>query len=287
MTGSSRLRAFSSALLLLLVLAACAQPGERPSDLDGLFGLGPVESFTLQSEGLDRDFYIYVRLPRGYAERDCAWPVVYLLDGGILFPMLSPHQLMLEIDEQAPPLVMVGISYGGLGFRNGNLRSTDYTAPAAEPEYYGGASAYQAFLAEELLPRIEASYRVDPDSSLIVGQSLGGQFTLYSALTRPELFSAYLSINPALHRNLDFFLDLAPSDRDRPTPLLITRSSEESAPLAEPLESWLTDWPLRHPDALALQVESLPGQFHASSAPEAYRSAMAWWSPSTAGCAAD
>jgi predicted alpha/beta superfamily hydrolase len=264
--------------MMLVSLLLIAPVAGASSPLDRLFGLGPaVETFTVASEGLERDFHIYVRLPRAYDEADCDWPVVYVLDGGILFPMLAPYQLMLEIDELAPQVVMVGISYGGLGFANGNLRSTDYTAPAPEPEYWGGADAYQDFLADELIPRINSDYRVDHDSSLVLGQSLGGQFTLYTALTRPSLFSRYLSINPALHRNAEYFVSLEPADRDAPTPILLTRSSEERPALVVALDEWLLGRSDAQRDALALDIEVLEGEHHASSAPSAYRAAMGWW----------
>jgi predicted alpha/beta superfamily hydrolase len=265
------------ALLLAGLLWAAVSPASEGRRLERLFGLGPVDTFTLESETLGRDFHIYVRLPRDYAESDCDWPVVYMLDGGILFPMLAPLHLMMEIDELAPPAVLVGISYGGLGYAKGNMRSTDYTAPAPEPEYYGGADDYQRFLAEELVPRIDAGYRVDHERSLVLGQSLGGQFTLYTALTRPGLFGAYLSINPALHRNLDYFLDLEPAARTAATPLMITRSSEEDARLSAPLDRWLQDWRSGGSSALALTVRPLEGQHHASSGPAAYLEAIRWW----------
>ncbi|WP_181918921.1 alpha/beta hydrolase [Wenzhouxiangella sediminis] len=259
-----------------LALAGPSTDGES-TPLARLFGMGPAENFTIRSETLERDFHVYIRLPREYAESECDWPVVYMLDGGILFPMLAPLHLMMEIDDLAPPAVLVGISYGGLGYANGNMRSTDYTAPAPEPDYYGGADAYQRFLSEELIPKINRDYRVDHDRSLVLGQSLGGQFTLYTALTRPDLFGAYLSINPALHRNVEFFIELEPAARQDPTPLLITRASEDREPFRNALDQWLEHWRGREAGSLALSVQGLEDEHHASSAPAAYRQAMAWW----------
>lgn len=256
-------------------------PASDSEALDRLFGMGPAQSFTIHSRTLERDFHIYVRLPTGYEESECDWPVVYMLDGGILFPMLAPYHFMMEIDELAPPAVLVGISYGGLGFANGNLRSTDYTAPAPEPDYYGGASVYQQFLEKELIPRVTKEFRVDHERSLVVGQSLGGQFTLYTALTRPQLFGAYLSINPALHQNVEYFLDLEASPVEEPTPILITRASEEHEQLQLALDRWLEHWQSTESHALDISVETLENQHHASSAPAAYRFAVEWWSPGT------
>lgn len=273
-------RKTASAWLLFCALVLSGTSAAADSTpLDRLFGLGPVETFTLHSERLARDFYIYVRVPQQYDESDCDWPVVYMLDGGILFPMLAPYHFMLEIDELAKPAVLVGISYGGLGFDNGNLRSTDFTAPAPEPEFYGGASDYQEFLTAELIPRINQGFRVDHRQSLVLGQSLGGQFTLYTALTRPDLFAAYLSINPALHRNVEHFLGLDPAERDQPARLMITRASEDGEPFRIALDHWLAHWRATESDALDLSVETLEDQHHASSAPAAYRAAFEWWAP--------
>jgi uncharacterized protein len=276
MKPSTRLFLTSWVVLFGLALANASATADSV-ELERLFGMGPAKTFTIRSEILDRDFHVYVRLPLKYEESDCDWPVVYMLDGGILFPMLTPYHFMLEIDELAPPAVLVGISYGGLGFDNGNMRSTDYTAPAPEPEYYGGASAYQEFLAEELIPRVRKDYRIDQERSLVLGQSLGGQFTLYTALTRPDLFGAYLSINPALHRNVEYFIDLEPAERASPAPLMITRASEDGEPFRIALDRWLEHWRSAQSDALDLSVTPLEGQHHASSAPAAYRAALAWW----------
>ena len=272
-------------VLLCLVSLSLTQSNAHASehDLTRLFGMGPVDSFTIQSELLERDFHIFVRKPLRYDGVDCDWPVVYLLDGGILFPMLSPLQLMMEFDELTPPVVMVGISYGGLGFSNGNYRSTDFTAPAEEPAFYGGASEFQDFLADELIPRIESDYRIDQGDSLILGQSLGGQFALLTALTRPELFGHYLSINPALHQNLNYFLNLQPEPRAEPTALMITRATEDELRFSGPLQQWLTERGQSGRETLDLEIRWLAGEHHASSAPAAYRAALPWWSPSTCG----
>ena len=67
-----------------------------------------------------------------------------------------------------------------------------------------GDISYHLF--EELIPLIESAYPSDDQQRIIFGQSLGGQFVLYTALTDPALFHGHIASNPALHRNLDFFL---------------------------------------------------------------------------------
>ena len=119
--------------------------------------------------------------------------------------MLAPYYFLLKFDEPMPEAIIVGISYGANSRAEGNYRGTDYTAPSPERETYGGASAYQNFLADELLPLIERKYRVDKTRRILFGQSIAGQFVLYSAMTRPDLFWGRIASNPALHRNLEFF----------------------------------------------------------------------------------
>lgn len=268
--------------LILTIGCAAGGGGRGPVEApDPLFGLGDRKTFTITSERLGRDFHVLVRLPRSYADSDRAYPMAFLLDGGILFPMLAPYQLMMEVEGSAGEVIVVGISYGGLGFANGNLRSTDYTAPSPEVAYFGGATAYQDFLADELLPRLRREYRIDPDRTVLFGQSLGGQFAIHAALTRPELFSTFVAINPALHANLDYFLALRPSVGAASTSLLLALGTEEESRYRDPVMAWLGAR-LAAPDAnVSLEIVELGGRHHATSAPGAYFEAVRRIAPSS------
>lgn len=261
-------------LMLLILLAT----GNARADewLDRLFGMGQPDTFTLTSETLDRDFHVYVRLPQGYEASDDVWPVIYLLDGGILFPMLVPYHFMLTIDEIAPEAIIVGISYGGLGFANGNMRATDYTIASDEVEHYGGAPMFQSFLESQLLPSIDERYRADPARRVLVGQSLGGQFVLYSALTRPDLFWGHVAVNPALHRNLAFFRDFPSTAGAQRTRLFVGAATLDDPRFREPALEWIAEWKGRDESHLDLEVASLTGEHHASAAPAAYKAGLRW-----------
>jgi predicted alpha/beta superfamily hydrolase len=265
-------------LIVTMLLATAAASGNARADecLDRLFGMGQPDTFTLASETLERDFHVYVRLPQGYQESDESWPVIYLLDGGILFPMLAPYHFMLTIDGVAPEAILVGISYGGLGFSNGNMRSTDYTAASVERDHYGGAPAFQSFLESQLLPLIDERYRTDPGRRVIVGQSLGGQFVLYTALTRPELFWGHIAINPALHRNLAYFRDYPSAAGTQRTRLFVGAATLDDPRFREPALEWIDEWTGREESHLDLEVASLAGEHHASAAPAAYKAGLRW-----------
>ena len=105
------------------------------------------------------------------------------------------------------------------------------------------------------------------DHDCVIVTDLGGFIANY----RPA------SINPALHRNVEYFIDLEPAERASPAPLMITRASEDGETFRAALDRWLEHWQSAQSDALDLSVKPLEGQHHASSAPAAYRAALAWW----------
>lgn len=220
---------------------------------------------------MDRGFHLIVKLPRDYSAEGDAYPTVYLLDGGALFPMLTGYYNYLHWEAVVPDLIVVGISYGTDTAPEGNYRSTDYTAPSPEREHYGGAGRFQAVLRDQILPLIETRYHADPTQRVLFGQSIGGQFVVYSAMTEPSLFAGHIASNPALHRNLEFFLNVkeAPKSGSR---LLVIRGANDHDRFKEPADKWVAYWQDQG-NRLPLDMEALelPGYGHFSLAPESFR----------------
>ena len=142
----------------ILVAAIFLAASASASELDTRFlqGLGDSHYLQVESESVGRNFHIYVMLPDGY-EQDVerTYPTIYVLDGGALYPLLVSYYRYLNFSEEVPDAIIVGISYGSDSFEGGNYRSTDYTAPSEERDYWGGAGAFQTFLSDDLMPRIE------------------------------------------------------------------------------------------------------------------------------------
>jgi len=61
----------------------------------------------------------------------------------------------------------------------------------------GGMPAFFTFLRNELIPRIDSTYRTMP-WRVFVGHSFGGITTLNALYTIPETFNAYVAIDPSL-----------------------------------------------------------------------------------------
>lgn len=241
--------------------------------------LGQTHYRLLRSRLLEHDYHIYVRLPETYAEiPERRYPTVYLLDGGVQFPMLASYYHNLIKAEEIPELIVVGISYGTEDFRAGNNRSHDYSAPAEGATHWGGASCFQTFLAEELIPMIESRYRAMPDRRIIVGQSMGGQFVLFTALTRPELFWGHLAGNPALHRNLAFFLKppAATGDEAMRPRVFVASASHDNPRFRGPALEWMNHWTAAAEKPFDLRAVTLQGHSHFSTPPLLFRDGLRW-----------
>ncbi len=264
-----------SALVAALVLSSTAG-----ADHPVPHGIADTRHHHIESETLDRGFGLYVYLPEGYEDNaQQSYPTLYLLDGGLLYPLLAGYYRYLRIGDEVPPMIIVGISYPGIGFANGNLRSTDFTAPSDERDYYGGALPFQAFLREELFPLIESRYRSRADRRIVLGHSLGGQFALHAAQTEPTLFWGHIASNPALHRNLDYFLATVPgasTDASTDARVFVISGTLDAARFRKPARAWIDHWSAAEDKPWTLEARYAEGHTHLSLPPVAFRQGVAW-----------
>lgn len=268
------------AAALLLALAPATSPAAT-IETRHLQSLGEVVYHEFHSRGLGRVFHVFVDLPEDYAASGESYPIVYLLDGGNTFPLAAAQHHFLRLGGEAARVILVGISYGADTFREGNLRQTDFTAPAAQRDFWGGAAEFQDMLAGELLPMIEGAYRADPARRILFGNSLGAQFVLYAAVTRPGLFYGLIASSPALSLNAPFFLDWRGAGDMPPATsrLFVSMGQFEREPLRGSTEEWLRRWSQAGKRPWILEYRVLEGQTHYSAVPEAFRQGLQWLLP--------
>jgi len=267
---------------------AAASATAADVDTSYLQGLGDARYERFESETIGRGFHVYVMLPDGYdSSADTSYPTIYVLDGGGLFPLLASYSRYLILGEEIPDAIIVGISYGSATFEGGNFRSTDYTAKSDERDHYGGAEKFQSFLSAELIPHIEKNYRSCPDQRIIFGQSIGGQFVLYTALTRPNLFWGHIASNPALHRNLPFFLKNHSETGSSATQslLFVGNGSMDEPRFRGPTLEWIEYWSASEEKPWQLKTMILDGHSHMSAPPASFRQGLQWlFSPQADQC---
>lgn len=248
-------------------------------DVQFMHGLGDTRYHHIESEAVGRGYHVYVMLPEGYdSTADDTYPTIYVLDGGALFPLFAAYYRYLNFGEEIPDAIIVGVSYGSDTLEGGNFRSTDYTAPSDERDYWGGAKKFQSFLSDELMPMIEGNYQSRADRRVIFGQSIGGQFVLYTALTKPNLFWGHVASNPALHRNLPFYLekhaDAEPGHEQ--SRLFVADGTLNDAKYREPSLRWIDYWSERDDKPWQLKTVDLEGHSHMSAPPASFRQGIGW-----------
>lgn len=248
-----------------LLLAACSPVAPTVTPLDHL----PVlrgDYFPIHSRHTGHLYHVYIRAPESYSDDPARrYPVVYLLDGDSLFPMLAASQTFVEYDDDILEAFVVGIAYGSFDPPQ-NRRRHDFTQ---------GAEAFGRFLRHELIPAAEKRIRADPDRRILFGQSRGGGFVLHSAFTDPDLFWGRVASNPTV--------DLLPSLSVAPRPagradlrLLVASGTRDDPSLLEPRGKWIETWRERKDLPWILRAETIEGGTHAADAPRVYRLAMNW-----------
>ena len=113
----------------------------------------------------------------------------------------------------------------------------------------------------------------------MLGQSLGGQFVLFSALTRPDLFFGHVASNPALHRNLDWFLEWR-GEAPMPTAatrLFLAEAEFDDERFRTPALKWIAQWSAADREKpFRLETRMLSGHTHLSAVTEAFRLGVQW-----------
>lgn len=251
-----------------------------PASIEYLPSIKNSQYFKHLSPSLKRAYHIYVRLPESFDESSSQkYPTIYLLDGGITFPLLASYYQYLRFAEDLPEMIIVGISYGSNDFKNGNYRGTDFTAPAKSRSHYGGAAAFQKMLTSELLPLVEGHYPSDANKRILFGQSLGGQFVLFDALSQQQHFWSYIASNPALHRNLEFFLSSDISFKkgeNSEVKVFVSRAENDDETFKIPADKWVKHWRSQKNKHFILKETWIKNHNHFSIAPDSFRNGLIW-----------
>ena len=250
--------------------SADSAPPEIPAALRG-------DYFYVRSDEIGRGYHIHVRYPEGYdpaAER--LWPTVYLTDGDSLFPILAANHLFLHYDDQLPEALVVGIAYGGFD-PSVNRRNIDFQSPGVGvAPVQTGAAAFQRFLKTDLIPLIERRYRSDPARRVLFGQSRGGAFVLYSAVTDPDLFWGRIASNPSVTPGIESLLETAAPSEQPDLGGVVVSGLRDRADLQAEAARWLSVWETRRERPWRLRGVKVEGGTHAADAPAAYRLGMNW-----------
>jgi len=154
------------------------------------------QRYKIESKVLGETRSYIVHKPQGYDFSNDSYSLVVLLDGDANIHHVSASTDFLANSGRALPMIVVGIE--------NTDRQRDLTPPltGAPPQSMpsgkvGGAPKFLSFIADELIPYLDRTYRTRP-TRILIGHSYGGLFAVYALFNRPEVFKAYIAVSPSL-----------------------------------------------------------------------------------------
>ena len=247
---------------------AAREAAEAPSRVV----LADTEARVLRSAFNGQRYLIKVKLPRGYDDEDATYPVLYVLDAETNFGGVSYIVQRLIKDHRIPKILVVGVAYDTDYRSFYALRSRDLTPTevgdlriggAVVRDPTGGAPAFSRFLAEELFPFVERTYRAEPGDRALYGHSYGGLFGTWVLLHHAGLFNRYLLLSPSLWYDDSLLLrDVETTDLHF-DPTRLYMASGRLEPRIDDLHLELVETlRRRNPQHLAIESEVLENEIH-------------------------
>lgn len=179
--------------LMLVVLVSKNIKAQKTYEQPSQIVIGSVESIYSEVLSEEREILIYV--PESASDEVYTpekYAVIYLTDGDdIHFSEVVSMVRHLSSIFECPEMMVVGIPNID---RNRDLTPTGYNIPEV---ITAEGDNFMSFIEEELIPNIDANYPTLP-YRVIVGHSLGGLMVVHTLVNHPDIFNAYIAIDPAV-----------------------------------------------------------------------------------------
>ncbi len=224
-----------------------------------------------------RHYQLHIGLPSNYAkDTSKRYPVVFVTDGYWDFEKLHTIRGSLQYDKYVPEFIIVGLGYAGENPAYGELRNWELSPVAFnnDTKNTGRAADFLKTLETEIIPYVDREFRTDPKNRVLGGASLGGLFTLYTMYTRPELFSAYMAVTPAVLLDNNWLLryeeQFAKSGKKLKGRLFVSAGTNEWPNFVASILSYHSRVASRKYPELALEFRMIEGARHAGMQIESY-----------------
>jgi len=220
-----------------------------------------------------QEYELQIMLPGNYNSTNRLYPVVYLMDSQWDFPLLTALYGEQYYDGFIPPMIIVGVTWGGTKPNPDSLRARDYTPTNVKgTPQSGGADKFLSFMKEERFPFIERNYRADKNDRTLVGCSLGGLFSMYALFSQPGMFQRYVAASPAFMWDNDVLSQYekkyAANKSNPPAKLFMCVGGVEgSVPAFQKLTKYLND---QHYPNLQIESRVLENTGHSGTKGEGY-----------------
>lgn len=183
-----------------------------------------MQEMDLHSDINGAHYGLRIRLPQSYGQGEGRYPVMLVLDGESMFYTTSEIAALEAMWSQAPltaerspipEMIVAAVTLPSdppdpfrRNFEYMPVHSEEDTAPALAAYLeritamlgcgprFGGASIFHQVLKDEILPAVDAAYRTDTSTRMLVGASASACFVAFALFTDPTLFTDYLILSP-------------------------------------------------------------------------------------------
>ncbi|UTY59511.1 alpha/beta hydrolase [Massilia sp. erpn] len=286
---------FCLSCLLAPIVHGAAIPDGEPYSLPNTF------VHQIPAAKLKRDYQIFVSLPKNYSPSGPALPVVFVTDADYAFPVVRAITGRVGGNgKRIGQFVLVGLSYA-LGDTPEFSRRRDYTPTRHEDDdmesdmpgrkpVFGEAAEYRRYLISEVLPFVQAKYKVDMEKSVFVGHSYGALLGTDILLNAPDTFGKYVLSSPSLWFNKRFMFGeeklYSKSHRDLNAKVFFAVGGLETAKrdkagntdddMVRDVREFNAALKSRRYPSLHTQLHVLAGQDHATVFPDMITKALEW-----------
>ena len=208
-----RLTRWSFSLVMSLAAFSAGSVEARP--LRPFSGHPAILSFENTTSSQDfkskingRVYRLFVAVPNMPAPKN-GFPVIYILDGNILFGIASEGQGFRQMRNELTSAIVVGIGYPGYdGVKQLSTRKKDLTTPISTDRLTsdlkdfinnnGGMDDFLRVIEREIKPRIAKRVPINAGNQALFGHSLGGLTVLHALFTEPTAFQTYIASSPSI-----------------------------------------------------------------------------------------
>ncbi|MCG1035318.1 alpha/beta hydrolase [Polaribacter sargassicola] len=164
------------------------------------------EKINITSTILDDTRELYISLPKSYGDTiydQKKYPVLYFFDGDSHFENLVAQRNWLTRNLYAtmPEIILVGIVQKD---RTKELTPSKMETPKewkrANFSTSGGNGKFMSFIENEVKPMVDKNYRTN-GFEILSGHSFGGLATINCFVNTPNLYDAYIAIDPSMWWN--------------------------------------------------------------------------------------
>jgi predicted alpha/beta superfamily hydrolase len=156
-------------------------------------------TYKIHSKILKEDRSYIVELPSSYKTSKAKYPILVLLDGEVSYHSHSGILKHMTEGRQIPEMIIVAITNVD---RVRDYTPTNYltnlngSSAVDNHKTSGGSAEFLKFIEEELLPKVEKTYRTSSFKTL-VGISHGGLLVGSAFLSKETSFNAFVSMDPS------------------------------------------------------------------------------------------